>query len=319
MSTTDTDWRTPPDSIAGDAGQRRGARRTRRSGPRWSGGTGPSRSPGSSAAPPTRARLPRSASMSQLRAAARAMEVAVLGLAAARGTPRGRRARARGAPARAPRARRASDRRWRDGRGVQLRQRSTSSAPVTWPSVRDRTSMSSRRWGVQRRPRARSSSRALAQRPSSGRRGCRLGRVRRAVDGHRAKYTGDGSCIAIVIAMCCNSDRCNDAPEARAHVATRDPPAPSPHRSSTLIVGAPAAPSPRRAVDRPVPAARLAGRAHRRAGQAGCRDHRGAHQLARPQHRRRPHPAARHRARRDQLPHLRAGPVRRAGPRRPPT
>ena len=47
--------------------------------------------------------------------------------------------------------------------GSTARQRSTSSAPVTWPSVCDRTSTRIRRCGVQRRPRARSRSGMPAQ------------------------------------------------------------------------------------------------------------------------------------------------------------
>ena len=38
--------------------------------------------------------------------------------------------------------------------GSRARQRSTSSAPVTWPSDAASTSMTVRRWGVQRRPRS---------------------------------------------------------------------------------------------------------------------------------------------------------------------
>ena len=38
--------------------------------------------------------------------------------------------------------------------GSTCRQRSTSSAPVTWPSLWDSTSTRTRRWGVQRRPRS---------------------------------------------------------------------------------------------------------------------------------------------------------------------
>ena len=64
---------------------------------------------------------------------------------------------------------------------------------------------------------------------------------------------------------------------------------------------------------------RLAGRADGRHGQARCRDHGGTHQLHRPQHRRGPHPPARHHPGRDELPHLRAQPVgcQDPGPRGP--
>src|SRR3954452_21526655 len=47
--------------------------------------------------------------------------------------------------------------------GSMDRQRSTSAAPVTWPSLAARTSTRTRRCGVQRRPRARSRSGTVSQ------------------------------------------------------------------------------------------------------------------------------------------------------------
>ena len=82
-----------------------------------------------------------------------------------------------------------------------------------------------------------------------------------------------------------------------------------PRRRRPSSASPPSRPTPR---PRRGASARLVRRAHRGAGHARRRHHRRAHQLARPQHRRRPHPAPRHRARRDQLAHVRAEPVRRA-------
>src|SRR6478735_8137055 len=85
------------------------------------------------------------------------------------------------------------------------RQRSMSSAPVTWPSVCDRTSTSSRRCGVQRRPRARSWSRAPAHRlagmlaagvPGEG--GDPVADIARSISGEAVTPS--------VIAICCNSE-----------------------------------------------------------------------------------------------------------------
>src|SRR5436309_9356873 len=47
--------------------------------------------------------------------------------------------------------------------GSIARQRSTSSAPVTWPSVAARTLITARRCGVHRRPRSRRRWRTLSQ------------------------------------------------------------------------------------------------------------------------------------------------------------
>ena len=72
-----------------------------------------------------------------------------------RGTPRARSRRGRDGRARAPRERRGSGRPWRGSSpDRRSRQRSTSSAPVTWPVGPRQDLDQRRRWGVQRRPRA---------------------------------------------------------------------------------------------------------------------------------------------------------------------
>ena len=89
------------------------------------------------------------------RPALRAMEMAVLRRRERRGTPRDHRRHGRGGPARAAQGRRACDRPstgWSPA--SRTRHRSTSSAPVMWPSAATSTSITVRRCGVQRSPRS---------------------------------------------------------------------------------------------------------------------------------------------------------------------